>query len=120
MLTSQRAEAAAKRMRRTPTAAERRLWKVLRGLDLNGSHFRRQVPLGPYVVDFACHAARLAIEVDGGVHRLPDVAEADLRRQSWLEGQGWTVLRVASDDAYDHPALVSRILSASRVSPAAL
>jgi very-short-patch-repair endonuclease len=57
------------RMRKTPTEAERKLWWHLRHrLPLGDSHFRRQVQIGPYIADFACHQLKLAIEIGGGQH----------------------------------------------------
>ncbi|MBI3504878.1 MAG: DUF559 domain-containing protein [Proteobacteria bacterium] len=55
-------------MRREPTLAERRLWQMLRDRRLAGFKFRRQVPAGPYVLDFLCKDVRLVIEADGGQH----------------------------------------------------
>jgi very-short-patch-repair endonuclease len=81
----------ARTLRRNPTDAEQRLWSRLRGRQLDGCRFRRQTPLGPYVVDFACLAARLVIEVDGGQHSWR--AEKDAARRSWLEVNGFHVLR---------------------------
>jgi len=63
-----------------------------------GFHFRRQAPLGPYIADFACHAARLVIEVDGGQHAEDGGVERDMRRTAWLEGQGYRVLRFWNSD----------------------
>lgn len=106
---SDRADRAARRMRRAPTYAEQKLWKVLRQTDL---HFRRQAPFGSYVVDFVCHAHRLIIEVDGGVHRLESVAARDAAREAWLLGRGYRVVRVSNDEASGNPyAVVERILS---------
>jgi very-short-patch-repair endonuclease len=62
------ASSIARTLRQNPTDAEQRLWSRLRGRQIDGCRFRRQVPLGSYVVDFACLAARLVIEVDGGQH----------------------------------------------------
>ena len=73
------------------TDAERKLWSRVRAGSLPGYRFRRQVPLGPYVVDFACLAARLVIEVDGGQHACQ--VEQDRQRTAWLESQGFRVLR---------------------------
>ena len=61
-------------------------------------HFRRQAPISPYIADFACHSARLVIEVDGGQHGLDDEAAADARRTLWLEGEGYRVLRFWNPD----------------------
>jgi very-short-patch-repair endonuclease len=80
----------ARAMRAAPTWTESKLWDRLRQLSVR---FRRQVPMGRYVVDFVCHRANLVIEVDGGVHQLPDVAVRDLERDAWLISQGYVVLR---------------------------
>lgn len=94
---SDRADRASKRLRREPTLGEQRLWKGLRKLE--GAHFRRQVPLGPYVVDFACHASRIVVEVDGDIHKLPDVAERDVERETWLKGRGYEVIRFSNEES---------------------
>jgi very-short-patch-repair endonuclease len=73
------------------TDAERRLWSKLRNSQLNGEKFRRQHPLGPYVLDFFCERTNLAVEVDGGQHA--EQAEADLARTRWLESKGCRVIR---------------------------
>jgi very-short-patch-repair endonuclease len=77
-------------MRRAPTYAEAKLWKLLRATDL---HFRRQAPFGPYVVDVVCHRHRLIGELDGGIHNLPSVAARDAGREAWLTGRGYRVMR---------------------------
>ena len=71
-------------LRRTPTDAEIRLWSWLRRKQLEGFRFRRQHPLGPYVVDFFCAAAKLIVEVDGGQH-----ADDGDARTDWLEARGY-------------------------------
>jgi very-short-patch-repair endonuclease len=85
--------AAAKRLRANTTPHERILWRALRALPLHGSHFRRQAPIGPYVVDFLFPAKQLIIELDGGHHNKDDVAKRDDERQRWLEAAGYRVLR---------------------------
>jgi very-short-patch-repair endonuclease len=75
------------------TDAEERLWKTLRGHRFVGVQFRRQVPIGPYIVDFCCHAARLVIEVDGGQHGEEPGRRRDAQRDSFLAGEGYEVLR---------------------------
>jgi very-short-patch-repair endonuclease len=78
------------------TLSEWRLWCALKGRQLDGWKFRRQAPIGPYVVDFVCFAARLVVELDGASH--DDVkADYDERRQAWLESQGFKVLRLSAD-----------------------
>ena len=81
----------ARELRKSPTDAERALWTHLRGRQLCGHKFRRQQPLGPYVVDFACLRQKLVVEVDGGQH--VEQAGADAERSSWLQAQGFRVLR---------------------------
>ncbi|MFC5345923.1 endonuclease domain-containing protein [Brevundimonas staleyi] len=85
--------ARARRLRADPTYTEAKLWTRLRDLD---PHFRREAPIGPYVVDFACHSAKLVVEVDGGVHDRTDVALRDLKRDHWLMAQGYRVIRIPS------------------------
>jgi very-short-patch-repair endonuclease len=82
-------------MRREPTPAERVLWKALRDKHLHGLKFRRQVPLGPYIVDFYCSGARLVVEVNGVVHA---ESQTDPTRDEWLRAQGLHVLRFWNDE----------------------
>ena len=88
--------ATARKLRRNPTDAEARLWARLRRKQIDGHRFRRQVPLGPYVADFACLETRLIIEVDGGQH--DERAELDARRTAWLEANRFRVLRFWNND----------------------
>ncbi|MEX0851767.1 MAG: endonuclease domain-containing protein, partial [Bauldia sp.] len=83
----------AKRLRRGRTEPELRLWRALRKLPLVGSHFRQQVPIGPYVADLAYMAARLVIELDGSQHGERATSIADRERSRWLESEGYRVLR---------------------------
>ena len=81
----------ARSLRRDSTDAERAFWNQVRAKRLGGHRFRRQVPIGPYIVDFVCPTARLVVELDGGHHQ--GQAFADERRTQWLEGEGYRVLR---------------------------
>ena len=76
--------AAAKRLRANTTPHERILWRALKELPVDGTHFRRQA----YVVDFLCPAKKLIIELDGGHHNEDATAQSDRERQAWLEQQG--------------------------------
>jgi very-short-patch-repair endonuclease len=80
----------ARRLRRESTVAERLLWAELRKLNLN---FRRQAPIGRFVVDFVQHAAKLIVEIDGPIHDLSEKQLSDITRTKWLESQGYRVLR---------------------------
>ena len=91
--------ARARAMRKRMPPMEAKLWNALRELKPLGYHFRRQVPLGRYFADFACHASRLVIEVDGETHTNPTY---DRARDAFLREEGYRVLRVTNDDVRDH------------------
>jgi very-short-patch-repair endonuclease len=91
---------AAHRMRAKSTSAETRLWFHLRRHPMIGSHFRRQVVIGPYIADFACMAARLVIEVDGSQHGENAKLAHDAVRTKWLESEGYRVLRYWHSDVF--------------------
>jgi len=80
-------------LRQTATEAETRAWYLLRKLRLKGFKFRRQHPIGNYVVDFCCAERRLAIELDGGIHSQPSQSLKDNAREKYLKRQGYTVTR---------------------------
>ncbi len=93
------------------TDAELRLWMQLRGEQLDGYRFRRQVPMGPYVLDFVCLKARLVIEVDGGQHA--EALKQDDLRAAWLESRGFRVLRFWNTDVLQETeGVVERIRAA--------
>ena len=94
-------------LRNGMTDAERRLWAGLRAEQL-GVKFRRQHPLGPYVLDFACLDPKLAIEIDGAQHL--DQAKYDTERDTWLIAQGYVVLRFWANETLSNTAgVLSRI-----------
>ena len=98
-----------KRLRQEMTDAERVLWRRLRAKRLLGEKFRRQQPLGPYVVDFVHFGARLIVEADGGQH---DGAVTDRVRDAWLAAQGFRVLRFWNNDILQNTeAVLERILA---------
>jgi very-short-patch-repair endonuclease len=85
----------AKRMRANPTEAEQRLWSILRAKRLSGFKFRRQLIIEPYIVDFTCLEQRLIVEADGSQHADDP---GDLRRDAFLQRQGFRVLRFWNND----------------------
>jgi very-short-patch-repair endonuclease len=89
----------ARRLRTDMTDAERRLWYHLRRHGMNGLKFRRQHPFGPYILDFYCAEARLAVELDGGQHFEASGTAYDGRRTEYLEVQGVRVLRFTNIEA---------------------
>src|ERR1700684_4444599 len=94
MLPHARSTTHAREMRKTLTPPEARLWNALRRRALDGLKFRRQHPIGPFILDFYCVSARLAVGIDGAAHTLGDAPKRDDSRDLWLERHGVTVLRV--------------------------
>ena len=91
----------ARRLRRDTTFEERKLWAVLKGLDLPHGHFRRQAPIGAHFADFAHHGLRLVIELDGGQHGHEAHVLRDRTRTAHLEAAGYRVLRFWNTDVRD-------------------
>jgi len=87
----------ARDLRKNMTDSERVLWFRISGRQIEGARFRRQQPLGSYVVDFVCLEKKLVIEVDGGQHTI--ALEADQARDAWLQSEGFTVLRFWNNEA---------------------
>ncbi|MBL7740303.1 MAG: DUF559 domain-containing protein [Chitinophagaceae bacterium] len=94
----------AKALRKNMTAAENALWLHLKSF--NGYRFRRQHPLGIYIVDFYCHKLRLIIEVDGSIHDLPAVKENDERRQHNLTASNYNIVRFPNEQVLKHIGIV--------------
>ena len=94
--------ATARRLRSNQTGAEITLWRQLRKLETKGTHFRRQVPVGPYVADFACLASRLIIELDGSHHGEERAKAHDEARTRWLKSEGYRVLRFWNNDVAEN------------------
>lgn len=89
--------AQARALRSKSTPEERTIWRLLSRFR---PKFTRQLPIGPYIVDFACRQARLVIEIDGGQHA---ESARDMRRDEWLRSEGWTVFRVWNSDVRSNP-----------------
>jgi len=88
--------ARARELRREQTPLESRLWAHLRDRQLGGFKFRRQMPIGPFVVDFCCPACHLVVEIDGNRHA--EQEEYDRARTGWLGEQGYRVIRLGNRD----------------------
>jgi very-short-patch-repair endonuclease len=83
----------AKSLRQRSTDVERLLWSHIRAGRFEGMKFRRQHPIGQYIVDFVCLERKMVIELDGGQHAFSDQAPRDIERDTWLEKEGYTVVR---------------------------
>ncbi len=88
-------------LRKNQTDAECLLWSLLRAKQLNGLKFRRQHPIGPFIVDFACNRHKLIVEIDGDYHDY--VPEEDASREEVLKGFGWQILRFNNEDILEDP-----------------
>jgi very-short-patch-repair endonuclease len=104
-MTTIRAQA----LRKNPTDAERKLWAHLRLRQLGRYKFRRQHPLGPYIVDFICIEKKLIIEVDGGQH--DDNKFYDSKRDNWLENKGFRVLRFWNNEVLTYIENVKEVIA---------
>jgi very-short-patch-repair endonuclease len=90
----------AKSLRAKMTRAETLLWRYLKAGHLDGLSFRRQTPIGPYIADFICHAARVVVEIDGETHDFEERQRRDAKRDRWLMSRGYVVLRFTNDDVF--------------------
>jgi very-short-patch-repair endonuclease len=88
----------ARSLRREQTDAERMMWFALRANRLDGAKFRRQIPIGPYIVDFVAAERMLIVEIDGGQHYEESHERRDARRDSFLTAKGYRVLRFSNLD----------------------
>ena len=93
-------------LRNHATPAERALWQMLKGRQLDGHKFRRQHSVGRYVLDFYCPAERLAVELDGAVHTDPLRHEHDAKRQQEVEALGIRVVRFSNEQVCRTPDIV--------------
>jgi len=105
----------ARALRNSLTDAERHLWQRLRRKQINGFRFRRQVPLGRYIVDFVCFEARVIVEVDGGQHA--EAAMHDRERDRWLSSQGFRVLRFWNNDVLRETDAVIEMIERALTQP---
>ena len=91
----------AQRLRREATPAERKLWARLKAKQLNGLAFRRQHPVGPYIVDFYCAELKLAIEIDGDSHGNDDAQRRDEKRSAFISLKGVRIIRFWNADIHE-------------------
>jgi very-short-patch-repair endonuclease len=101
----------ARSFRKKPTEAEKLLWRHLRAKRLGGLRFRRQQPIGNYIVDFVCFEKRLIIEVDGGQHATQK--EKDIERDKWFSEQGFRVLRFWNNEVLRDISIVMELIRRS-------
>jgi very-short-patch-repair endonuclease len=98
----------ARELRKNLTDAERRLWQQLKRRQIATVKFRRQQPIGPFIVDFVCFERRVIIEVDGGQHA--EQVPYDEQRTGWLEAQGYRVLRFWNNDVLANTEAVAQAI----------
>lgn len=102
----------ASELRKNQTRAEKVLWQALRKRNLKGHKFRRQHPIGRYIVDFYCHSAKLVIEVDGSIHDILSVKEYDICREQEIAALGIHVLRFTNEQVLNNlDSVVEEIIS---------
>lgn len=89
----------ARKLRKNSTLPERKLWQLLRNRRLGGLKFRRQHPIGQFIVDFVCEERKLIVELDGNSH--DDAYRYDMLRQRDLERRGYEVVRVNNEEVLD-------------------
>jgi very-short-patch-repair endonuclease len=97
--------------RNQSTEAEKQLWAYLHNRQLDGIKFRRQHPVGNYVLDFYCPEANLCIEVDGSGHLDPEQIQHDLERTRFLQEQGIRIIRFWNTDIFDHMDVVLDVIA---------
>ena len=100
----------AREMRQNVSHPERAMWRLLKPFRDRGFHFRRQVPLGKYYADFACHGEKLVIEVDGDGHVVGSGPEHDKERDAYIRGREFEVLRFSNRDVLNNPKGVFEVI----------
>jgi very-short-patch-repair endonuclease len=104
-------------LRQEATGAEQLLWRLLRNRQMMGYKFRRQHPVAGYIVDFYCHAAKLAIEVDGGQHAGQEQAARDRQRTEILEAEGLRVIRFWNYEVLEETEAVMGVIAEALNAP---
>ena len=98
----------ARELRNNLTDAEQRLWEKLKRRQVAAVKFRRQQPIGPFIVDFVCFECQVIVEVDGGQHA--EQVLYDEQRSCWLEAQGYRVLRFWNNDVLSNTEAVAQTI----------
>ena len=101
-----------RRLRRDQSSAEQRLWWVIRNRQLGGLKFVRQMAVGPYIADFICRQKMLIVEIDGATHSTDEELAHDARRDAFLRGAGYEVLRFRNTEVYEALDLVCEAILA--------
>ncbi len=104
----------AQRLRRGLTEAERKLWSILRHRQIGRTNFRRQQPIGPFIVDFVSQEHRLIVEADGGQHA---DSVADASRTAFLESEGYRVMRFWNNDIVTNLDGVAHVIAEALTAP---
>jgi very-short-patch-repair endonuclease len=118
MRTHRHARTCAKAMRRPMTRSEAILWTRLQKRQAPGLHFRKQHPIGSCIADFACTKAKLVVEVDGATHSTTEERARDEQRRRFLEGEGWSILRVCNADVRENEnGVLETIMEWARARP---
>ena len=94
--------ALAKILRKNSTIQERRLWNLLRNRQFNNLKFKRQQPIGEYIVDFVCKEEKIIIEIDGGQHNTIENNQLDKERTDFLQSLGYKVIRFWNNEIYEN------------------
>ena len=92
----------ARNLRKNATIQERRLWNLLKNRQFHNLKFKRQQPIGDYIVDFICKETKVIIEIDGGQHNELENIEYDKTRTEFLNGLGYKVIRFWNNDIYEN------------------
>jgi len=100
----------AKELRKRMTFAEQVVWQMLRKHRQHGFYFRRQHPVGRFILDFCCAQAKLCVEIDGPIH--DDQRERDAERTAWLEAAGYRVIRFRNEEVLEATHLVAQRIQA--------
>jgi very-short-patch-repair endonuclease len=101
----------AKSLRKRTTDAEQLLWRHLRAKHFGGLKFRRQQPIGTYIVDFVCFEKKIIVELDGGQHAQPEEMQNDSMRDQWFEAQRYKVLRFWDNEVLTNTQGVVEMIS---------